>query len=139
MGEYWNQFLDYINTIGRFLAYQPYSGTRLAPPAEQRYANSHRIDETVTGFPFSHKAQGIEQDQQRNAFDIFNSESRPAKILRYISEPGDTTYIEYPESDKTFGGFIDYRYPRKASTKNQRGKTYKTLRKRYNTAEKLAK
>ena len=138
MEEYWNQFLNWINTVGRFASFQPYPGNRIAPPAEVRYANSHKIAGSRPGFPMSYDVEGIEADSNGGGLSsLMSHQQRPAKIIRYITEPGDTVYEEYPESALKYG--LDYRYSRKASTKKPRGNNYKVLKRRYNTAEQLAK
>lgn len=140
MGEYWNQFLNWLNVVGSRMAYQDYPGQRIAPRAEDRYANSEPFEQTIPGFPISHKVQGVRQVQDKGgAFgSVFSHQQRPAEIFSYVAEPGDTVIEERPESALKWG-LIDYYYPRKASTKNPKGDTYKILSKRLRTAKKLAK
>ena len=139
MGEYWNQFLNWLNVVGSRLAYQDYPGQRIAPRAEDRYANSEMFEDLEPGFPISHRVQGVRQIQDnRNALSgIFQERPRPAQIYSYVREPGDTVITENPESARKWG--LDYYYPRTASTKNPKGDTYKILSRRLRTAKKLAK
>lgn len=140
MEEYWNQFLNWLNVVGSRLTYQDYPGQRIAPRAEDRYANSIMFEESIPGITGSRKVKGVRQlNNSGNALSgAFSSQRRPAQIFSYINEPGDTVIEEHPESALKWGIF-DYYYPRKASTKNQKGNTYKILSRRLKTARKLAK
>ena len=140
MGEYWNQFLNWLNVVGSRFAGMDYPGNRIAPKAEDRYANSELFEGSISGFPTSHSIQGVRQIQSGNGglSSLMSREQRPARIYSYINEPGDTVITEQPESSLKWNMF-DYYYPRTASTKNRKGNTYKILSNRLKIAKKLAK
>lgn len=123
MDEYWNLFLQWLDGHSPF---GQYSGKRIAPRAELRYADSKKSKRKYGWYD----ADVIHKNKKK---DILGGD-RPAEILRYVQNPGDTVYVEYPEST----GALSV-YPRSASTTNQNGDLYRILRNRYNIAESLAR
>ena len=143
MGEYWNLFLNWLDSVGqRYANYQDqaYMDRQklypVAPKAEDRYANSRYETGYAKGFPMGYSTEEIEQERQRSS--IFD-QKKGAKIYRYIKEPGDTVYAEDSPQYDALGGLLISKSTRKASTKRPRGTEYETLKRRWKIAKKLAK
>ena len=152
MEEYWNQFLNWLNSVG--YRYNNYIRQReakqdreyqdnmrnypVAPRAEDRYANSWYGEGTEAHFPMSHITEQITQRKNPSeGISLFN-DFRPSSIYRYVKDPGDTVYVEQTPYE-TLGGALIRNYERRASTKRPRGNEYNVLKRRWNTARKLAK
>ena len=143
MGEYWNLFLNWLDSVGqRYANYQDQTYMNkqklypVAPKAEDRYANSRYEPGYTMGFPMGNPSEEIVQEKKRNG--VFD-EKKGAKIYRYVKDPGDTVYVEESPQYDMLGGLLYGRSIRKASTKRPRGTEYETLKRRWNIAKKLAK
>lgn len=143
MEEYWNLFLNWLSSIGqRYADYQDQkymNNQKLyprSPRAEDRYAESTYGIGYNASFPMGYPIEEIKQDHGDKGF--FDTK-KPARIYRYINEPGDTVYAEdSPQYDILYGAARRHS-TRKASTKRPRGDEYEVLRRRWNIARKLAK
>jgi hypothetical protein len=137
MGDFWDQLMYWLST-------NQTSNKQLLPRAERaedRYANSERYFGEQPGKYIlgSWPTQGVRQNYTGPVGDLmFRSDVMPAEIYRYIPEQGDTVYVEKPtRSDSKYG--LIQRRSRKASTKNPKGNEYNILKRRFDTAWRLAK
>lgn len=121
MEEWYNNFLSWLDNIMN-------PPTRIAPRAEDRYANSYRAypDDPV----FDPAIPGI----KHSVITDPRSWWRPGWIMQNIDN-GDTTYTENPQQKMGFNRTIR----RSASSKDKNKKEYNILKRRFNTAWKIAK
>ena len=125
MEEYWNQFLNWLGFVS-----QQQQQPRIAPRAEDRFANSRRYyegDDVFNAIIYPGSNRGVMQDTAWNY--------RPAWIMRNINN-GDTLYVEKPEQKR---GFNKDAVRRQARSKDKNRKEYNILKRRFNTAWNLAK
>ena len=126
MGEYWNQFLQWLGFVG-----QQQQQSRIAPRVEDRFANSYRYyegDNVFNTLKYPGSNRGVMQDAAWNY--------RPAWIMRNIDNNGDTLYVENPEQKR---GFNRSTKRRSASNRDKNRKEYDILKRRFNTAWNIAK
>ena len=130
MGEAWNLFLNWINSIGQ---QNTSSNLQLpvAQPAEERYRGGTRI------YP---NYDRVQHDINMKSFDNVYGVAEdapypryiPAEIFRMVSG-NDTIYREAPRTDKYKRPFRN-RIKRKASNKDANLNEYNTLRRRFDSA-----
>ena len=131
MEEYWNLFLNWLNSLGELN--QQRNIMPLAPRAEDRYANSFRINSDDPWF--SNNINYNQNSEKAGVFQEAPYSMSPAYITREIQRD-DTLYRESPEYKKA--SFVIAK-KRTATNKDKNKNEYNTLKKRFNTAWKLAK
>lgn len=124
MEEYWNQFLQWLGLVG-----QQQQQPRIAPRAEDRYANSYRH------YPGDDVFDPMIPGTKHSVIQDTTWRYRPAWIMRNIND-GDTVYTENPEQKRRIS---HQAVKRRASSKDKNRSEYNILKRRFNTAWKLAK